>query len=586
MFRIILFLFFFTPLFTPLFAEEILVTAEKVQRQYEYSTSSILSLDQDDIEDSNAETVSELLSGHAGISIHHSGVYGKQSSVFLRGTENRHTLVLIDGVEVNDVTGISGEARLEFLDLEDVARVEVLKGSQSVLYGPQAIGGVIKITTKKGSKEKKSRVKVGYGSYNNKRFGFTNSGERKKLNYRLSGHWQDVEGISAFNEKKTVGADKDSYSNLTLSSQLSYNALAFQGRFQKAHYLYDGFNADSKTNTSTYGSELLSLSYSKKLYPTIKLSRYHVRSDLFGGNFHFLYEGDNKKIEVVDIFFYGESNLVVGAEYEKEEAKALDSLFTEAKTKESYAVYANNYLKLDSFFIDQGLRFDSFQFFNDEVTYRLGSGYFIENLRTTIKGSFSKGIKAPSLYNTWSQFGGNRDIEPETSLSKEVGLLWKGSTNSLELTYFRIDYKKLIDFVNNKYDNTGDFEVYGFETEAKILFLEDFLLRPSATLLRTRNKETGAYLARRPRFMAGAHFQYFLNEEYSMALNGKYQGARNDTSGIRLPSYGLYKYTLSRRWDEQSLNLELGNLLDKEYEEINNFGTRGRNIQLTYRMNL
>ena len=163
-------------------AEDVVVTAERIDRSYSDSTSTITHVSSEEIDRSGSSDVADLLRAKAGIQVNSNGGAGKSTSLFLRGTDSRHTLVLIDDVEVVDTTSIANTPRLEFISLDSVESVEVLKGSQSVLYGSQAIGGVLKINSKKLSGKKETFIKAGYGSFNDKRLSFlTLGGDKDKV---------------------------------------------------------------------------------------------------------------------------------------------------------------------------------------------------------------------------------------------------------------------------------------------------------------------------------------------------------------------------------------------------------------------
>ncbi len=581
------------------YSKEILVSAERVKRNYFESISSIKVFDEEDIASSQAQTIVDLLKRVAGLQVYTNGAFGKASSLFFRGTDNRHALVLVDGVEIGDPTSIHGATRLEFLSLQDIERVEILKGSQGVLYGSQAIGGVIKITTKRGKKKKSAILKIGYGSFDNKKIGFTASGAKKDLDYSFSGDYQDVDGISAYPARKALNADRDSYSNSTLTAKLRYSfqskkRLTIGSRLLKARFDYDESDGDNKQNHALYLSQSYFLSYKdsygKLFNPEMKYSIMEVKRDLYGnnsfGNFHFPYIGRENSLEIFNKAFYGKKNhFLLGLKHQKDKAKAFGSYLASSVENEINSIYINHYAIFEPFFADQGVRLDHLKFFGDEWTYKLGMGIHFN--QTTFKTSYSTGLKAPSLFTTYSSFGGNKNLKPESSQNLELGILQGVPEGRIELTYFQIEYERYIDYINNQYINSGSFQVRGVELETEGRLGQSLLIQIHTTFLRAKNKRTGESLLRRPRWKGGSTLDYFVSDAYQVGLDLEFVGSRSDQGGIWLPSY----YTLGLRGTshldrESRLQFKVGNLMNRKYEEITNYDVPGRSFQVQYIMRL
>ena len=576
---------------------DIIVSAEKFDRNYLKSTSSIYVMDRDQIESVNASSVADLLKRIGGFSVQTNGAYGKASSINLRGTDNRHTLVLIDGVRVTDITSISGGTRLEFIDPAQIEKIEVLKGNQGVLYGSEAVGGVISITTKK---EGRGDLGLSYGSYDFKKVSGFNSFVKGDNQLSISGSFQDVDGISAYNEDRIDGAVEDdglkqtdlllswkntSVKNLTSNFSLEVN---------NSSYLYDDSNADNEDLFAEYKTsrftETLSYNYSDFINLDFNYNHFEVDRKLFGensfGKFHYLYKGSFDRYTLANRMFYaGNGELITGVEYEKERTKALDSLLNKTQTKERFGAYINNYNSIGDLVIEEGLRYENLQYFGDEFVYRLGVGYNWNQF--TAKATVGTSFKAPTLYQSFAQFGGNRNLEMERSDSKEVSLLYKTDTFMTEVTYFEIDYDKYIDYDSNRsiYTNSGDFETYGAEWNSEYSTkLWSFGL--NYTFLRSKNVLTGEALARRSKHNIGLNTRFSPHESWSFLFDANYRSDRMDSNSKRLPSYYLANLSVEYKWNQNSdrISLAIKNILDKDYEEVWGYGTLGRNFLASYNM--
>lgn len=595
-------IFFTTLLFSPALLAanaDIVVTAEKFERNYLESTSSIYVIDQDEIESMNATSVADLLKRKGGFSVQTNGAFGKASSINLRGTDNRHTLVLIDGVRVTDITSISGGTRLEFLDPAQIEKIEVLKGNQGVLYGSEAVGGVISITTKKKAGP---QVAIEYGSFDKKKISAHNSFAKGNNTVSLTGSFQDVDGISAYNEDRINGNVEDDglkQSDFVFNWQnRSFDRLTldFQGEFKSSSYLYDDSNADNSNlngeyKTSRYATTA-TYNYSKWINLDFTFSHFDVDRKLFGensyGKFNYLYQGHFNRYTLVNRSFYAEGGeLISGIEYERERTKALDSLLNKTRSKERMGAYINNYNYFGGLILEEGLRYENLQFFGDKFVYRVGLGYSFEKL--TVKLSQGTSFKAPTLYQSFAQFGGNRNLEMESSTSRELSLLYKNKNYLNEVTLFEIDYDQYIDYDTTRsiYDNSGDYESYGLEWNQQYS-TESMDIGLFYSFLRSKNKVTGASLPRRSKHNLGFNAKYMANDNWSFLMDTQFRGKRADSNGKKLTSYYLTNLGLEYNWNRNSdrISLHVNNIFDKSYEEVWGYGTPGRNFLVSYRFKL
>jgi vitamin B12 transporter len=484
-------------------ASPIIVTGDQFERPYRESTSSIELITREQIERSAQDSVADLLKQSVGLSVPTNGPFGKTSSVQIRGADARHTLVLIDGVRATDITSLSGGARLEFLSLDQVESIEILRGSQSVLYGSEAIGGVLKITTRKPDKRSTS-ARLAYGSYNNRQGSFSTRNKvdfsELRMYYLLGANLQKVDGISAFNADKALNADEDGLEQSDLLAKLRVvkGKHEFQAGVQSldSTYEYDEAKADNSNNFGEYESLQFFSRYTLRQSDLINLdlsfTSKSVKRNLFEeysfGKFNFLYEGNFKRLEAKNrmrLIAGGDS--IVGFEYEREGVEALASQLPQEKIRERVASYINHYQKLGAFFGEVGVRGERFQFGGEQLVYKSALGYLLDDF--TLKGSYATGFKAPSLYQSFSIFAAPEPLALEESKSSELSIVFQSESSLIEFTGFEIRYNNFIDFDSplNQYINRGDFILRGAEASAEHQE-DDWLFKGAYTLTRSKDR--------------------------------------------------------------------------------------------------
>ena len=602
--------------------EKVVVTATRVETPVEEIASSITVISSKEIERKQKTTVLEVLKGLPGLDVVQNGGVGGATSIFLRGANSEHTLVMIDGVEVNDPISPGRSYDFAHLTVDNIERIEVIRGPQSTLYGSDAIGGVVNIITKKGEGKPKFFLSAEGGSFTTFREATGISGGNKWVNYSFGLSRFDTEGISTAS-KKDGNYERDGYENTSLSAKLGFKPMDNLGidfilRYMDAKTDLDNFagvggddpNYVQKSNQFLFktqvGLSLFDQVWSQKLGLALndhnrdiknKKDSQHPFDYEKGG-----YDGQLLKFDWQHHLQLHKTNaLTFGLEYEREEGKSKyyweslwgpgQSIFPK-KTANIKGYYIQDEIKLwDRLFATLGIRIDDHSRFGSETTYRVAPAYLIKETDTKIKGTFGTGFKAPTLYQLfapatlWGPIG-NKDLKPEKSKGWDFGVEQNFFKNRVTLgaTYFRNDFKDLIQFDwGQGYINIAKAKTEGVELFASAKPIDDLTLRINYTYTDTEDKTTGEALIRRPKNKIGFDINYHFLNNGNVNLGVIYVGKRDDldfsispSRRVKLDQYTLVNLAVSY---DITKNFQLfgrvENLLDKEYEEVKGFGTPG-----------
>jgi vitamin B12 transporter len=599
---------------------DIVVSATRVETPNREVASSIMVLTRTDLEKAKKVFVLDALQELAGLSIQVNGPAGSAATVMLRGANSEHTLVMLDGVEVNDPISPSRSYDFGHLRVESVERVEVILGPQSPLYGSDALGGVINIITRKGQGRPGLSVTALAGSYGTVggRAGF--SGASGKMNFALDASGLSSSGFSAASASYQGNTEKDGYRNLALSGRVGYALsdkldldLILRGTLARTSLDgYGGDGGDDPNSRQDYGMFLvkgqvrtfllqnrweqrLSLSFVShdRAYDNPVDPAHPLDSEQ--GNYH----SGQATVDWQHTIYAHESNIITfGLEFQREQGRSDYSyegawgpsrgVFPE-KRADTAGFYVQDQVKLGGhFFAAIGGRFDHHSQFGEAFTYRLAPAYVIDATGTKVKMTLGTGFKSPSLYQlyapgtAWGPIG-STDLKPETSTGWDVGLEQSlfGGKLVFGVTYFHNDFRNLIqfDFLRG-YTNTGRAESKGFEVFAQGRPAADIALQAGYTRTEAADKMTGLALLRRPRdkFTAGLTLAPLQKTQLVVSLITV--GPSDDMAfvgyasmRVRLKGYSLINAVLSR--DLGALGqvfIRLDNILNQNYETIYGYG--------------
>jgi vitamin B12 transporter len=606
---------------------EIVVTATRLETPAREVASSVTVISFDDLSRLRRNFLLEALQEVPGLSLLQNGGPGGAASVFLRGANSEHTLVLMDGVALNDPINPSRSADLAHLGIVNVERLEVLRGPQSPLYGSDAIGGVINIITRKGQGKPRWTLTGAGGSYGTLTGQAAVSGSSRALDYSFGISRYETRGISSAGSAYAGNTEKDGYANLTLSGRIGLRLrdnleISLIGRAVRAKTDIDNFggpSGDDPNNSQDYRSEffrtefrslLLKNRWEQKLGVAVIHSRRDHRN--LPDEFHPLesetgyFQSRLFKMDWQNNFFVHPANtLTFGAEFESETGESeylsdgpwgpYESLFPR-QAAETVGFYAQDYLRLaDRAFATLGVRFDHHSQAGDAVTYRLAPAYIVPASRTKFRASLGTGFKSPSLYQLFAPgtyFGpiGNPKLKPEQVTGWEAGVEQPilGDRLRFSAAYFYNSFRNLIDFdVSRGYINIGRAETNGVELEFEARPREGLSFVGSYTRLRAKDLTDGADLLRRPKDRWVALVSYAFLAKWTASFSFEHTGERRDfdystwlTRPVTLPAYTLLNAVISY---EVRPGLEafsrLDNILNEKYEMIYGYGTQGFSFQ-------
>lgn len=571
--------------------DEITVGASLIDVEKDRTGSTVTVIDRDEIERRNQPTVLELLRTVPGLEVNQSGGPGKISSVFIRGGNSSHTLVLVDGVRMNNNT----TGALDFADLTavNIEKIEIIRGPQGVLHGSEAVSGVISVTTRRGDGETSGFVRGSAGTENYTRFAAGVRGGDERLHYSLSAARVDTDGISAASEANGNTED-DPWENLTVSGQVGG---AFWGdgevnlalRYIDGETGIDGFSFGvgpvddlNALQTREYFSGALSFEKPVTDRWTQTLTVSTISDDLAGidpdnpfGNF----EIESETFSVVtqaNIELNPSNSLSVGYRVEErdgasvgsyDESLDLDSLFAEYRWSPN-----------DRVDLSLGVRNDDHTFFGDETTYRVSLSARLGEV-ARLHGSFGTGFKAPTLSELFFPGFGNLDLAPETSEAFDLGVEFQFADGDvvLDVTYFDSEFEDLILFTfPGGFVNVAEATSEGVELTLAWKLSDGVHLRASHTYNDTEDLSTGLQLARRPEGRTTFGLDFEIDERWSGSATAIAVNDRIDTTTLEMDDYVRFDLSVAYRATERLRPfVRFENLFDEDYSEIPGFTSPG-----------
>jgi vitamin B12 transporter len=605
---------------------EIVVTASRIATPKKEIATSVTIITQQELQQTKKTYVLEALQEVLGLSILQSGPVGSSASVMLRGANSEHTLVMIDGVEVNDPITPSRTYDFSHLTVAGIERVEILRGPQSTLYGSDAMAGVINIITQNGQGKPRFHLSSLGGSYRTFSGAAGLTGSAAKLRYSFWASTQTSQGFSAANAALEGNAEADGYKNLSLSARVGYKAsdnidLDFSARLIDTKSDIDNYGSafgDDPNNIQTYDSLYLKghirgLFLKNRWEQKLTLSHVHSKRETdnpFDDQHPFdadrsHYQSSLIKMDWQNSIFLNRSNtLTFGAEHQRELGESSyysesiwgpsTSFFPQKKTHLTGFYFQDQIRIAEVFFLTAGLRLDSHSQSGRSTTYRIAPAFFIQQTNTKLKATYGTGFKSPSLYqlyapaNIWGLIG-NENLNPEETTSWDMGIeqeIWDGKIR-LGGTYFSSRFENLIEYdYTLGYINIAKASSKGVEFFFEFAPAENITMSASYSRMVTKDQNTGEKLLRRPKDKLTANMNVRFLAKGCFVLSLTHIGTRDDLEWIdwistraQMNPFSLLNTVIS--WDilpNVQLYLRLDNILDQQYELIKGYGTPGISV--------
>jgi vitamin B12 transporter len=575
------------------------VTASRVAETADVSLADVSILTRADLEASAAPDLIELLRLEAGVDVTRTGGAGEQTSVFLRGTNSNHVLVLIDGVRVASAN--TGAFAFENLPLEAIERIEIVRGPRASYWGSDAIGGVIQVFTRRLDG---ASAAASYGSYRSADGSAGIGAQDERGGFSVQAGARHVGGFSATNPGVCHGPD-DPYCiyNPDANGMQNHNLVAAGSYRLGAQTLsasaFRSEGTQSFDNGATDGiSHTLDQALGVNLEGALgerwrqRLSLGSAREDLatptFGSAFHSTRE---QLTWTNEIAWSAAQQLVAGFDYVHDHGTSTDSTGSGAPyavarhTTGVFAGWRAHEAALDG---EIAGRYDHYDTFGGAFSGSAAlGGQWTENLRLT--ASYGTAFRAPTLNELYSPgyggyYAGNPDLDPERSRTAELGLVWRiDAAQRLEAHAFSTRVHDLIDFSGGstyRAINVDRAAIDGLELMHR-WDTPAWSLTTNATVQNPRNADDGSALLRRPKRKLASVFERALGDELRAGVEFLASGRREDIGERPLPGYALVNLRLSYRPNAPwRVSLRLENAADRFYELAHGYNTPGRSAYL------
>ncbi|MGY2175600.1 TonB-dependent receptor domain-containing protein [Pseudomonas azotoformans] len=543
----------------------------------------------DDIDRLQPTSVTDLLSRVPGVQVAPTGGRGSLPGIYIRGTKSAQSLVLVDGQRIANTT--SGDSGLQYLNVDQIERVEVLRGSRSVIYGSDAIGGVIQVFTRRNAEQGlQPRLKVGFGSHQTWERSLGVSGGDEHTRFNLGASLDETAGIDSTHTSFPSDGDHDAYRNQSVSLNLSH---AFSDELEAGFNLLDNRGKSEYDNSFGRYDDVTGQTLGQKPYTDYTVSnasgyvdaqlneRWQSRLELGHSE-----NRDTKRDTLSDDFsvfntyrdsvnwqndltLNDQNSLILGGDWYEDRLHG-STTFTES-SRWNRAAFVQHRFHSEWFSTELGLRRDQNQQFGGQNSWS-GTLTLPVNPDNELLLSYSEGFRAPTFNDLYypDEYGfknSNPDLKPETSKSYEMQ--WRSQlsdTRRLEASLYRTDIQDAVVFGSDGPQNVSSARINGFEAALK---QELFGWQSSLGLamIDPRDRDSGRTLARRARRTVSLdldrQFDQFGVGASWQAVSSSYDDPKNQQP---LGGYGLLGLRASWAVNREiTLNMKVDNLLDKAY---------------------
>ncbi len=574
-------------------------SATKSEQSIKDVTSNVEVITSIELEEKNIKTVTEALNLVSGVSFTSNGGMGSVTSISVRGSDNNRVLILIDGIKFKDHSSISG-TDISHIMINNIEKIEIIKGAQSGIWGADASAGVINIITKKPKSGTHGSILTEYGSFNTKKFAGDISHKEKFFDIALAASKITSDGFSsqAPRGNNIDQYEDDSYENRTINLQSNFyineqSKLGLNVLDIDAIKEYDSNNAPNdetmKNDTDTRIYNILFEQKYNNQNISIKYDKSKIQRDQVGTTWGVKYtESKSDNFELIDSIAYNKKDFLVfgmGANSDEINYASADNTSNNADNKSEFG-YITNSNTIENLILTQSIRYDSYDNFKNSTTGKIGLKYNIQpNL--SLFSNYGTAYTVPTLVQNINPWGAiNMDINPEKSKNFDLGVQYE----NFKVTYFEQRIKDMIDWndptplnwFNNDavYTNLdGKNTLKGIEIDYKQELGGSTFLSLSYSYLSAKNKDK-EYLARRAQENLKFGIDYYGITKLHIGLNGEYVGKRFDNNNQQGEQTGKYTIAhLNINYDltkEVKIYGKIENITNKYYQTADGFTTSPR----------
>ena len=567
--------------------QSVVVTASRIAESVATSSAAITIISRQQIEASTATSLPEILSQQSGIDFSFSGGFGKNASMNIRGTSNKHVVTLIDGIKMGSAT--TGTTPFQHFPLDQIERIEIVKGARSGLYGADAIGGVIQIFTRKGVSGFSKNALVETGTHNTHRLsaGFHSGSESTQFSLQYAHNQSD--NISA---RVGTNPDKDGYDNTSISigfdHDMNKNLTAGVTFFQaEGNTEFDPFISTTDTNDTDFLQQTMaaSLNWTPNDVWTSKLTIGQSRDK---GQTHTnglddgLFNTMQNSISIQNDYTLNDHNtLVFGIDLTRDQVISSTNYTIDKRRNEGVFIQL-----LSEFFgnnFNLAIRSDDNDSFGEKTTGNVGwSRPFAKNW--SLLANYGTAFKAPSFndlfFPSTAFFASNPNLKPESSETVEIGIKANYNKINWNANMYQTEIKNLISFVTSPTTfftnmvNVGKSKITGIETGLDIT-MGRWMLQTNISILNPENESTGKKLRRRASKFANVRLVGKLNKfivHASVQASGRrFEDAENDQ---KLAGFALVNLRLDYKFTKHlTVSSKVNNVGNKKYQTVRNFNS-------------
>ena len=596
-------------------SDTIIVTASRDAQPRSETGQSVTVITEDEIKTRQSNAVVDLLRTVPGVTFNRNGGLGTSTSVNIRGADSDQTVALIDGVKLNDPSSPGSGFNFGNLLTGNISRIEVVRGSQSVLWGSQAIGGVVNIITREPTEDLTFNAQAEYGWRDTGQVVGNVSGKFGPFSASVGAGYLRSDSFSTFNEARGA-TERDGYENYGANAKLNIAlsdaiSVDLRGWYSNGKVGIDGFApptfAFGDTNETAETEELVGYAgLNAALFDGRFRNRFaYAYTDTVRENLDlsgatpfqtFDAKGKNKRLEYQGNFDVADGYaLTFGAENEKSSyrSSSFGGPVSGANARLNSVYGQISATPVTGLTLTAGARHDDHNIFGGQTTFAANGVYSLNDGRTTVRASFGEGFKTPSLFQLLSDFG-NTTLQPETSQGWDAGITQKFLDGAIEVgaTWFHRDTSNQIVFIScgpqvgicsnrpfGTYDNVARTRAQGLEFGLILTPVDWLTVQANYSWIDAENRANGLELARRPSHSVNASIDYkwAFGLETGATVTHVGDSFDNASNTRRLDGYVLVDLRASFPITQRvALYGRVENLFDEQYETIFRYGTPRR----------